>query len=197
MGPLERGMDPPEGFATEEINTNMKNLHVLAVFGPRIFPTLHRGFCMGKLKGTFCTEMFEKHCKICGNVLLMSVLPPVHRWQNDEGSQSSNNYQLLINFNDRRVPSYSTMFWHFKTFGLLRSVIIGMVLCRDSVVGIATSYWLEDRGDWVWVPVGLKIFLRDVQTRSGAHPATYPMGTGGSLPGSTASGAWSWLLTSN
>jgi hypothetical protein len=51
----------------------------------------------------------------------------------------------------------------------------GLTGSRDSVVGIATDYGLDDRG------VG-------VHTGSGAHP-TYPMGTGGSFPGGKASGA--------
>jgi hypothetical protein len=51
---------------------------------------------------------------------------------------------------------------------------------RDSSVGIATGYGLNDRGVGVRVPVGT---LRHViQTDSGAHPA-YPMGTGGDFPG--------------
>jgi hypothetical protein len=35
-----------------------------------------------------------------------------------------------------------------------------------------------------------------VQTGSGAHLASYPMGTRGSFPGGKAAGAWSWPLTS-
>jgi hypothetical protein len=35
-----------------------------------------------------------------------------------------------------------------------------------------------------------------VQTDSGAHPDSYPMGTGDSFPGDKAAGAWSWPLTS-
>jgi hypothetical protein len=35
-----------------------------------------------------------------------------------------------------------------------------------------------------------------VQNGSGAHPASYPMGTRGSFPGGKAAGAWSWPLTS-
>jgi hypothetical protein len=38
--------------------------------------------------------------------------------------------------------------------------------------------------------------LHSVQTSSGAHPASYLMGTGDSLPGGKAAGAWSWPLTS-
>jgi hypothetical protein len=35
-----------------------------------------------------------------------------------------------------------------------------------------------------------------VQTDFVAHPASYPMGTSGSIPGSKAAGEWSWSLTS-
>jgi hypothetical protein len=49
---------------------------------------------------------------------------------------------------------------------------------RDSVVGIATSYLLDDRG------VGVR-----VQTVSEVHPTSYPMGTGGSFPVGKAAGA--------
>jgi hypothetical protein len=53
---------------------------------------------------------------------------------------------------------------------MLRSV------SRDSSVGIATSYGLDERGVGVRVPVGSSIF-------------SYPMGTGGSFPGIKAAGA--------
>jgi hypothetical protein len=50
---------------------------------------------------------------------------------------------------------------------------------RDSVVGIATKYGLDDRGVGVRVPVGSKIFSSQRrQTGSGAHPASYKIGTG-------------------
>jgi len=51
-------------------------------------------------------------------------------------------------------------------------------MSRDSSVGIATGYGLDDRmiGSW-------DFFLRHrVQTDSGAHPASYPMSIGGSFP---------------
>jgi len=34
-----------------------------------------------------------------------------------------------------------------------------------------------------------------IQNGSGAHLASYPMGTRGSFPRSKAVGSWSWLLT--
>jgi hypothetical protein len=61
---------------------------------------------------------------------------------------------------------------------------------RDSAVGIATGYGLDDRGVGIRVPFGSRIFLLYlVQTDSGAHPASYPMDSGGSLLGSKAAGA--------
>jgi hypothetical protein len=53
---------------------------------------------------------------------------------------------------------------------------------QDSVVDVATGYWLDDRGVADRVPVGSRIFfLHVVQTGSGAHLTSYPMGTGGSF----------------
>jgi hypothetical protein len=55
---------------------------------------------------------------------------------------------------------------------------------RDSVVGIATGYVLDERGVEVRVPVRSRIsLLRAVQAVSGVHPASYPMVTEGSFPG--------------
>jgi hypothetical protein len=50
---------------------------------------------------------------------------------------------------------------------------------------------------WVIFPAGSRDFslLHSVQTGSGSHPASYPMGTGGCLPGGKAVVAWSWPLT--
>jgi hypothetical protein len=38
--------------------------------------------------------------------------------------------------------------------------------------------------------------LQNIKSSSGAHPASYPMDTGGSFPGGKATKAWSWPLTS-
>jgi hypothetical protein len=64
-----------------------------------------------------------------------------------------------------------------------------MYVCTslDSVVGIATSYGLDDRGVGVRVPVGSRIFsFPNRQTDSEIHPTSYPIGTGGSFPGGKA-----------
>jgi len=48
-------------------------------------------------------------------------------------------------------------------------------------------------------PVGAGNFSlwHHVQTGSGAHPASYPMGSRGTFLGGKMAGACSWLLTSN
>jgi hypothetical protein len=55
---------------------------------------------------------------------------------------------------------------------------------QDSSVGIETYYGLDDRMIGVRIPARAGNFsLRHrVQIGSGAHPASYPVGTGGSLP---------------
>jgi hypothetical protein len=62
---------------------------------------------------------------------------------------------------------------------------------RDSSVGIALGYGLDDRGSRVRFPAGTGNFSlhHRVQIGSGAHPASYPMGKGGSFPGGKAAGA--------
>jgi hypothetical protein len=62
----------------------------------------------------------------------------------------------------------------------------------DTTVSIVTGYRLDDQQIRVWVPVGLEFSLFYViQAGSGAHPASYPIGTGGSFPRGKAAGEWS------
>jgi hypothetical protein len=86
-----------------------------------------------------------------------------------------------------------------KTAGIRLSIV--NVLCdytyfeelksRDSSVGIALGYGLDDRGSRVRFPAGAGNFSlhHRVQNSSGAHPASYPMGTRDSFPGGKAVGA--------
>jgi hypothetical protein len=62
---------------------------------------------------------------------------------------------------------------------------------RDSSVGIALGYGLDDRGSRVRLPAGAGNFALQhrVQNGSGAHPASYPMGRMGPFPGDKAAGA--------
>jgi hypothetical protein len=55
---------------------------------------------------------------------------------------------------------------------------------RDSSVGVTTDYGLYDQMIGVRIPVGAGNFsLHRVQTVSGAHRASYPVGTRGPFPG--------------
>jgi hypothetical protein len=67
-----------------------------------------------------------------------------------------------------------------------------MIKSRDSSVGIALGYGLDDRGSRVRFQAGAGNFSlhhRYVRNGSGAHPTSYPMGTRGSFPGGKAAGA--------
>jgi hypothetical protein len=69
------------------------------------------------------------------------------------------------------------------TFHCLLSSLI--VQSRDSSVGIALGYGLNDRGSRVRFQAGTGNFSlhHRVQNGSGTHPASYPMGARGSFPG--------------
>jgi hypothetical protein len=58
---------------------------------------------------------------------------------------------------------------------------------------------LDNQGSRVWFPVGAGNFslYHHVQNSSGAHPASYPMGTRESFLWGKAATAWSWPLTTN
>jgi hypothetical protein len=76
-----------------------------------------------------------------------------------------------------------------KETGEKRNFIVDGDSSRGSVVGIATGYGLDDRGVGVRVPVRPEFsLLHVVQTGSGAHPTSYPIGTGGSFPGGKVAG---------
>jgi hypothetical protein len=64
-------------------------------------------------------------------------------------------------------------------------------LNRDSSVGTALGYGLDDRGSMVRFPVWAGDFSlhHRVQNGSEAHPASYPMGTTGCFPEGKAAGA--------
>jgi hypothetical protein len=70
-------------------------------------------------------------------------------------------------------------------------VLLYQFQSRDSSVGMALGYGLDDRGSGVRFPAGAgNSFLHHrVQNGSGAHPASYPMGTRDSFPGGKAAGA--------
>jgi hypothetical protein len=61
---------------------------------------------------------------------------------------------------------------------------------KASLRDVATGYGLDGRGVGVGVPVGEEFsLLHVVQAGSGAHPASYPMGTGDSFSMGKVTGA--------
>jgi hypothetical protein len=68
-------------------------------------------------------------------------------------------------------------------------ILVSLRESRDSSVAIELGYGLDDRGSSVRFPAGAGKFSlhHSVQNGSGAHPASYPMGTRGSFPGGKAS----------
>jgi hypothetical protein len=71
---------------------------------------------------------------------------------------------------------------------------VAVTLCvgsRDSSVGIALGYGLDDRGSRVRFPAGTGNFSLHHRVHNGseAHPASYPRGTRGSFPGDKVAGA--------
>jgi hypothetical protein len=65
------------------------------------------------------------------------------------------------------------------------------IVSRDSSVGMAMGYGLDDRGSGVRFPAGAGNFSlnHSVQNGCGDHPASYPVGTTGSFLGGKAAGA--------
>jgi hypothetical protein len=68
---------------------------------------------------------------------------------------------------------------------VLQHIVLLLFKSRDSSVGIATGYGLDDRGSRFRFPAGAGNFSlhHRVQNGSGAHPASYSVGTRGSFPG--------------
>jgi uncharacterized membrane protein YgcG len=117
-------------------------------------------------------------------------------------------YFKLIFWKEWKIKKYSDMWGVIVLPELtMNSVIImnnfmcccySFVLRKLRAVGIALGYGLDDWGCRVRFPAGAGNFSlhHRVKTGSGAHPASYPTGTGGSYSGGKAAGAWSWPFTS-
>jgi hypothetical protein len=78
----------------------------------------------------------------------------------------------------------------------LSSSLCSLLLSLRSRIAQWYSVGLRTGWSGVRVPaVAGNFFHHRVQNGSGAHPASYLMGTRDSFPGGRAAGAWSWLLT--
>jgi hypothetical protein len=89
---------------------------------------------------------------------------------------------MQIHFSTQYSPHYIYGKYHET---IHKSELQPIIKSRDSSVGIALGYGLDDRVSRVRFPAGAENFSlhQRVQNGSGAHPASYPMGTRGSFPG--------------
>jgi hypothetical protein len=85
----------------------------------------------------------------------------------------------------RKYVTAGSEYYHvIMIYGLTIINYTYLIYCHDSSVGIALGSRLDYRGSMVRFPAGAGNFslLHLVQNGSGAHPASYPMGTRGSFP---------------
>jgi hypothetical protein len=108
---------------------------------------------------------------------------PIGKWPLGSPSKGCNdNIKIILKKRVERIwlTPWSTV--------LLEKLIVTHLIkkqSRDSSVGIALGYGLDDRGPRVRFPAGAGNFSlhHRVQNGSGAHPFSYPMDTRGSFPG--------------
>jgi hypothetical protein len=101
----------------------------------------------------------------------------------------------------RRFPSKKSIIVFDSDRGATRGWYVSVHVTiegRDSAVGIATGYGLDDGGVGVRVPVGSRIFPSPRRPyRLWGPPILLSNGYRGFIPRGKAVGAWSWPLTSN
>jgi hypothetical protein len=106
-----------------------------------------------------------------------------------------NNLTLLLAITHPSKHPLSWSLTHGLTYPLMpanKCAIVHSKSCGSSV-GIALGYGPDDRGSRIRFPTGAGNFSlhHRVQNASEAHPASYPVGTGGSFPWDKVAEAWS------
>jgi hypothetical protein len=102
--------------------------------------------------------------------------------------------------NRHRIHRFS---WNVRLSKITKCLCLFLVIIieregsRDSAVGIATGYGLDDRGIGVLVPLGSRIVFTSSSPALGPTQSPIQWVPGGSFPRGKAAGAWSWPLTSN
>jgi len=82
--------------------------------------------------------------------------------------------------------------------GLCPTISGNHFLSQPSQIIIHNYYSIFVQSSRARFPAGAGNFSihHRLHTGSGAHPASYQMGTGGFFPGGKAAGSWRWPLTS-
>jgi hypothetical protein len=97
---------------------------------------------------------------------------------------------MVWSLHSRRQRSVAKNVHQLESGRYIIVVIKELLKSRDSSVGIVLGYGLDNRGSGVRFPAGAGNFSLNhrVQNGSGAHPASYPMGTRYCFPGGKAAG---------
>jgi hypothetical protein len=122
------------------------------------------------------------HCGMC----CLHLQGVTARHASDREEASSNRGSLSRNISFRYRADNVRPFLGPLVVNILTALGLYLDICLkqvwDSPFGIATGYGLGDRGVGVRVP----LLLHVIETGSGAHPASCPMGIGGCFPGGKA-----------
>jgi hypothetical protein len=105
-------------------------------------------------------------------ILILSQINPVH---------TILSYLSMIHINVTLPPTSNNSWWFFPSTARFRG--------RDSAIGIATGYGLDDRGVGDQVPLRSRMFSPPRRPdRLWGHTTYYPIGTGGYFPRGNAAG---------
>jgi hypothetical protein len=149
-----------------------------------------------------CTNYKAAGFEIFSTLLLLPLLGPQHSHQHtvrvrdqipDQYKRTGKTFFARCAYSERimEMSCLSILMFHPRNYTHLISIKLGVwdlcqkLMSRHSSVGLATGYGLDDRMIGVRFPAGAgNVFLRHhVQTGSGAHSASYPMGTECFSPG--------------
>jgi hypothetical protein len=97
----------------------------------------------------------KNECFLCSQLVIPIMFESVHR-KNEDGNWRFVCVTIILFKGDLQC----TMILVVHCFGRKEYISCGLFKCRsrDSAVGIATGYGLNDRGVGVRVPVGSRIF---------------------------------------
>jgi hypothetical protein len=113
----------------------------------------------------------------------MGTACPINNYARRINEEVKTNIRQWIRRKTRFFPV--TFLVIFNIFCFFSNYYWGITMGLDRSVSTATVYGLRNGGIGFWFPAGAKdpSFLHSVQTRPEAHPASWIMCTGGSLPG--------------
>jgi hypothetical protein len=153
----------------EELHNLYVSQNIIKVIKSRRMRWAGHVACMGEMRNTYNILVGKREGK-------RSLARP--------GSRRESNVRMYI----REIPPF--LQYAFMAWSIVKHRDDFTFKSRDSSVGIALGYGLDDRGSRVQLSAGAGNFSlhHHVQHGPGAHPTSYPMGTRGSFRGGKAAG---------